>query len=398
MRVGVVGCGVAGMASAAMLAENGADVTVFERFSAPAPVGAGLLLQPTGLSVLARMELIDHVISRGGPVFRLHGRNAEGETVLDLRYADWRADAFGLGIHRATLFDALLLGMERSEAELVCEAEIVAVDQPANPTLIAGDGRRFGPFDLVILADGQSSALRARLFPEAKADLYPWGALWTTRPDPLGRWRGGLSQVYRRGREMMGVLPVGDAPGLGAPGTEHVAVFWSLRNDQITDWRRAGLASWLDKVRALWPEAGELVETIQQPDELSHAVYRHVRAPHWVHERVVMLGDAAHGTSPQLGQGANLALTDAAVLADALEDYKGVDDALAAWRELRKPYVSWTQTMSAVLTPAFQSDGWFAPGLRDLALGTLSRAPIAGKLMLDTLVGAAHMPRLPARG
>jgi 2-polyprenyl-6-methoxyphenol hydroxylase-like FAD-dependent oxidoreductase len=393
MRVGVVGCGIGGMASAAILAQDGAEVTVFERFSAPAPVGAGLLLQPSGLSTLARMDLIDHVISRGGPVFRVHGRTADGDTVLDLRYGEWRPEAFGLGIHRATLFDALLLGMERADVELVCSCEITAIDQPANPTLIAGDGRRFGPFDLVILADGQSSALRTRLFPEAKAALYPWGAVWTTRPDPEGRWRGGLAQTYRAGREMMGVLPIGEAPGTTG-GRDNVAVFWSLRNEQITDWRKAGLNAWRDKARALWPEAADLLDGVAHLEEMTHAVYRNVRARRWVHERVVMLGDAAHGTSPQLGQGANLALSDAAVLGDALDDCSSPDAALALWQEMRRPYVTWTQAMSALLTPAFQSDGWFAPGLRDLALGPLSRAPIAGKLMLNTLVGAARLPSL----
>ena len=57
LDIAIAGCGIAGLASAAMLARDGHRVTIFERFAAPAPVGSGLLLQPTGLAVLRAMGL-----------------------------------------------------------------------------------------------------------------------------------------------------------------------------------------------------------------------------------------------------------------------------------------------------------------------------------------------------
>ena len=129
MRVGIVGCGVAGQAAAILLADAGHAVTVFERFAEPRPIGAGLLLQPTGLAVLRELGLADAALAQGARVVGLEGRTQRGRRVLDLRYADLHPKAFGLGIRRSALFDLLHGRLLRSPAMLVTGAEIVDVAQ-----------------------------------------------------------------------------------------------------------------------------------------------------------------------------------------------------------------------------------------------------------------------------
>ena len=103
--------------------------------------------------------------------------------------------------------------------------------------------------------------------------------------------------------------------------------------------------------------------------------------------RVLFLGDAAHGTSPQLGQGANLALAGAATLADALARHADLDAGLAAYVALRRRPLAYYQTMSRWLTPFFQSDlaplGW----LRDAFLGPAHRLPFVRRLIATTMAG-----------
>src|SRR4029077_13115184 len=124
MRVGVVGGGVAGQATAILLADAGHAVTVFERFAEPRPLGAGLLLQPTGLAVLRELGLADAALAQGARVVGLEGRTRRGRSVLDLHYADLHPKAFGLGIRRGALFDLLHGRLLRSQAVLVTGAEI----------------------------------------------------------------------------------------------------------------------------------------------------------------------------------------------------------------------------------------------------------------------------------
>jgi hypothetical protein len=83
MRVGVVGCGVAGQAASILLADAGHQVTIFERFAEPRPIGAGLLLQPTGLAVLRDTWPADARWRSGARVVGLEGRTHRGRSVLD---------------------------------------------------------------------------------------------------------------------------------------------------------------------------------------------------------------------------------------------------------------------------------------------------------------------------
>ena len=106
-RVAVVGGGVAGCAAAILLRAQGHEVTLFEAVADPQPVGAGLLLQPTGQAVLQRLGLLDEVLAHGAPVRRLFGDNAAGRTVLNLDYGRFAPGCFGLGIQRGTLFGLL---------------------------------------------------------------------------------------------------------------------------------------------------------------------------------------------------------------------------------------------------------------------------------------------------
>src|SRR5579871_3976636 len=102
LSIGIVGCGIAGMASALFLSRDGHRVALFERFASPRPVGSGLLLQPTGLAVLGRLGLRRRVEATGARIERLVGRVVpSGRTILDVAYADLAPDLAGLGIHRA---------------------------------------------------------------------------------------------------------------------------------------------------------------------------------------------------------------------------------------------------------------------------------------------------------
>lgn len=100
LNVGVVGAGIGGLTAAALLADRGDRVTIFDRFDAPAPVGSGLVVQPTGRAVLAMVGALDRALSLGCLIGRMHGTDT-GRPVLDVSYG--AAEDHGLAIHRAAL-------------------------------------------------------------------------------------------------------------------------------------------------------------------------------------------------------------------------------------------------------------------------------------------------------
>lgn len=390
MKIAVIGCGVGGQAAALFLTRAGHQVEIFERFPEAKPVGAGLLLQPPGQAALAELGLLRALAPKGARVDRLFGRTTSNRTVLDLEYANYRTDYAGLGMHRAHLFEALNTAVVDAGIPVRLGTTVTDIPDTAAPVLVANDGARFGPFELVIVAEGAHSTLRRKLQPPRRDPTYPWGALWATCPDADNRFAGTLWQMFKGAEKMLGVLPVGQVPG--GEAVPHVAMFWSLRLDSHEAWKQSGLEAWKAEVGTLWPDVVPLLAHISSADQLTLASYCDVVMRRWRKDRCLFIGDAAHGTSPQLGQGANLALVDAWTLAHVLPLGGEVDAALAHYERMRRGHVCYYQLASRCLTPFFQSNSRMLAHVRDTFMGGFCRHPLTADLMTSTLAGVRCLP------
>ncbi len=376
------------------MARAGHRVTLVERFATPAPLGSGLMLQPTGLAVLARLGLDHDILSMGRRIERMVGHCVpSGTRVLDVGYAAMGAGFFGLAVHRAALFRVLYDAVQREPIELVTGFDIVDLDRAhgGRPVLTAGDGRRIGPFDLVVDATGGRSMLARQCPASSRPRDLAYGAVWADLawPDQADFDRHTLAQRYRAARTMIGVLPIGRRePG----GDDRAAFFWSLKTEDHAAWRLRGLDAWKDEVHAAWPETAPFLDQIEEPGQLILASYRHHTVARPYVERLVVIGDAAHATSPQLGQGANMGLLDAAALAVALACPGDLQERLVSYHRLRRRHVKLYQAMSVIFTPFYQSDSRSLPILRDIAIPALTRLPLAGRLLAFLVAGLVGQP------
>jgi 2-polyprenyl-6-methoxyphenol hydroxylase-like FAD-dependent oxidoreductase len=377
----VVGYGTGGQAAALMLSADGHDVEVFERAPVLGPVGAGLLLQPAGLAVLWEMGMLGDVLGHGAVIARLFGQTVRGRRVMDIRYRELDRRLFGVGIQRGALF-SILDAAWREGRRIHCDRSIASVDVE-HGTLVDADGQRHGGYDLVVVADGAASTLRTRVA-RAKLDRpYPWGARWCLVEQGSWPWVDELRQRYVAARRMVGMLPVGTRPG---DPVRRVSFFWSTPTASL-DAAFGDVRSWRDELGAIWPEAAEWLESTDVPHGLASARYRDAVHRRWFRGRAVLLGDAAHAMSPQLGQGVNMALLDARALRDALRVHPVIADALAAYQRERRAHVAIYHFWSRWLTPLFQSEHDFAARCRDACLHPLSRTPGARGQVLRVLTG-----------
>lgn len=390
MKIAVVGCGVAGMAASLALARRGHDLVLLEAFAQSRPVGSGLLLQPSGLAALKALGLAEPVIAGGARVDQLDGRDLAGRRIMAMRYADWRPEAFGVGVHRATLFGVLHEALAPAGIEVRTGVEVVSWEDADAPRLIDTAGRSHGPFDLVVIADGASSRLRALVRPRARAPVYPWGAVWANARDPDRLFAGALTQRYDRASTMMGVLPIGRGP---AGDAELVSFFWSLPVAQMDGFMTGDLAAWRAGAQAMWPQIAPLLAQFETTETFSQATYRDVRTGGWSSGRFLLIGDAAHGTSPQLGQGANLGLVDAVELAERLTPQ--VAKSVRGYQAVRRRHAGVYQFISRWLTPLFQSGGWLGPFVRDWFFTPGSKAPGARRVAAFVLTGTLRLGRTP---
>ena len=386
LRIAIAGAGTTGLAAAAFLSRAGHDVRIFERFDAPRPLGAGILLQPTGLACLACLGLDREAIALGARIDTIEGKTLTGRSVLDMAYADLAPHYFGLGIHRGALFDLLYREVQRLAVPITAATAVAASRfAPEGRFLVDAAGREHGPFDLVVDATGLRSALRAVVAPADRERRFAWGALWSAVPLPAS-WpaRNTLRQRYDGAALMIGVLPIGRLPG---EDRELAAFFWSLRADHYEPWREAGIEAWRRRVLAAWPDIEPLVAPLRRPEDLTFATYSDLTVPHPCAARLAVIGDAAHCTSPQLGQGANLGLADALTLATSLDRSASLPEALQTYAATRRRHVRFYQWASRRLTPFFQSDSRTAGRLRDLTFGPMGRLPYLRGEMLATLAG-----------
>ncbi|QQA44992.1 FAD-dependent oxidoreductase [Pelagovum pacificum] len=386
-RIAIAGAGIGGLACAGLLHDAGHHVTLFDQFDAPRPVGSGLVIQPVGMAVLDRLGAGEAAATFGTPITRMLGRECKsGRRVLDVRYGK----VPGLGIHRASLFQSLLEAVEARGIELRTSAIVTG---QASGRLHLSDHRTEGPFDLIVDACGAGSALSP-----LRSRALPYGAIWGTVDWPetdLPADR--LSQRYRRADRMLGILPIGQLPG---SGQRKAAIFWSLPSGGHADWIGGGLERWTAEAAELWPAFMPFIEQVSDPGQMTMARYTHGTLHRPWGDGIVHIGDAAHRASPQLGQGANMALLDAAALADALTHFP-LADAPRAYALGRRWHVRAYQTMSAAFTPQYQSDSRWLPVLRDRVLFPLSQVPplpwVLSHLVSGTLLPASGSLPTPAR-
>lgn len=359
-RIAIAGAGMGGLAAAALLAQDGHAVTLYERFPAAKPLGSGLVVQPVGLAVLDALGAGDEARRLGAPLTRMLGHSGS-RIALDVAY---RPGQPGLAMHRAALFHCLWQAATRAGVTPTTGHTATGTrDTPTGINLITDQGDH-GPFDLIVDASGAASKLSPLM-----SKPLPFGAVWAHVPWPdTDLPTTELRQRYHRASRMAGILPIGRLPGDPTP---RAAVFWSLPAADLDAWPDRYLNDWNTDVTSFWPAMSPFLAHITDKAQLTPARYSHgtLRKPN--SPRLIHIGDAAHRASPQLGQGANMALLDARALALALR--LALEDALPRYHQTRRWHLGLYQTLSAAFTPQYQSHSRALPAVRDHLLSPLSR-------------------------
>jgi FAD-dependent urate hydroxylase len=328
----IVGAGPAGLAAAHALRQVGFAPEVVERDTAWTDAGTGMYLPANGVRALRALGLDDAVTARAVhiPIQRLLDRRGRVLAEIDLAQL-WGDVGPCLGIARTQLhkvlrddvpvrFGTALRSLEQTEGE------------PVRATF--SDGHT-DEFSLVVGADGLRSTVR-RLVADDRAPIpvgqHSWRLL-TAGPPEVRTW----TVLLGRGSSFL-MLPVGGGLLYCYADVTTDAATHSELVDPVEQLRRR-FSGFADPVPAI-------LEGLHDSVVVHVAPIEEVASPRWGHGATVLIGDAAHGMSPNMAQGAALAFEDALVLAASVRRAGSVDAAVAQFVARRDKRTRWVRAQT----------------------------------------------------
>ncbi|MCW5636432.1 MAG: FAD-dependent monooxygenase [Rubrivivax sp.] len=308
-RICVVGAGLAGLACALAAAGRGLQVQLFDEAEQPCSAPAHIEVVPNMLRGLVALGVGDECVRagfayRGIDVIDRHGRHLHELVTEHLAGARYPA---ALGIRHADLHQVLERAALRRGVALRRGSRVHAVHEREGAAAVELAGGKSAPADLVVLAAGAGSALRAACFPHARAasvlDQAWWYAL-LPRPVDLDRPLVAFGSAGQRAV----LVPVRhDLAGIALTGPMPVQQRLSPAGHL-----REALASFAPRLRTLSAHFGEGTPVVRRTARSGL-----LDLP-WHHGAVLAVGDGAHAFPPHFGQAAAQAIEDAQVLADLL--------------------------------------------------------------------------------
>jgi len=368
MKVVVVGGAVGGAATALLLARAGTRVTVLEKVARARPVGAGLGLAANGLAVLEALLGAEVLAPLCCAVEDARIVDGAGRVVFRPR-----GPAPRVAMIRRSDLQALLATALEAEPRVTLRygATLAAATAGGSCTIREAGGEATLSADLIVGADGLHSAVRAA--GDFGARVSRTGVAYLRGLAGPGRARG---EEAWTAAGLFGSFAVPGGSYFFASASSAAARAAVAARD-LDGWRRL--------VARAYPPAAALLAELRHWDELLVNEVCRVECRRFFDGRLVLVGDAAHAMAPNLGQGANSALTDAAVLVDALRHEADLPAALRAYDRRRRKPVQRVGQQAARLGALAERTNPVARWLRDRLLMPLAARVTGERALAATL-------------
>jgi 2-polyprenyl-6-methoxyphenol hydroxylase-like FAD-dependent oxidoreductase len=354
----IIGGGIGGVAAAVALYRAGIQATVYERAHELREVGAGMMLWPNATRVLRELGLLERVAALSGPNQHFLVRSSAGSILMDIGLGQF--DVPSLCTRRSDLLAALISALPGERVRL--GHDFLHLEQR-----ISGVGIRFSAgvsaeHDVVIGADGIRSRVRSQIL-GAHEPVYRGYTVWRGLSRLTGAFpTGSNSETWGRGKRF-GILNTGGERFTWYATANTAPVHLDSHEGREHELLRM-FAGWHEPVEGLIAGTGEGAI-------LKNGAYDLPPLPRWGHGRVMLLGDAAHPCTPNLGLGGCMALEDALVLAKSFACEASPELALRRYESLRRRRTRHVQQRSLLMGNIGQWENRLVAGGRRIVTSIL---------------------------
>ena len=324
----VVGGGIAGMSVAIQLRKLGSQVDLVEIDKDWRVYGAGITLSGPTLRAFKEIGIIDALNKQGSLTDGLELYTAQGQKIADVptpRIAGPEVPGSG-GIMRSVLAGILRDATLASGTAVRCGTTFASIEQSNGQVEVCTTDARRETYDLVIGADGLQSAVRKTVFKDAPAPSYTGQGVWRAvapRPPELKK-----AAMFMGSPLKVGVNPISQTE-LYLFLTEPRDTPEFVNEGELTETLRGLLAEFGGPIASISEGLGEHSRILYRP------FWKLLVPAPWYSGRVLLIGDAAHATTPHLTSGAGIGVEDAVVIAQELSQAASVDDALKRFMDRR---------------------------------------------------------------
>ncbi len=327
MKIAIIGGGIAGLTMGIALQKFDIDYDIFERALQLNEIGAGIGIAPNALNIFQRLGIAEKVLRNGFAADRGQMMNQAGKVLYRLNTEKIKAK-YGypfLAIHRATLQKILAEQIKRNRLHL--NKELERISNTTNEIIFA-DGTSFKP-DVIIGADGINSKTRQLIFGDIPLRYCGQTA-----------WRGTVNTALQEPFSSSSTEIVGSSQALrfGFSKVSSDKVYWyaTLKTapNQKDDPQTVKQAL-LSMFRNFPPVVKQVIEATETQSIIRTDLYDFKPIRAWYKKQVVLMGDAAHATTPNLGQGACQAIEDAYSLASCLSKESSIGEAFERYQSAR---------------------------------------------------------------
>ena len=325
----IIGAGIGGLTTAIALAQKGIQVKIYERASEIKEVGAGVWIAPNGMKIFNKLGIAQEIATAGKKLKRISvvDLNYKPISLIDGDEIEAKYQFATIAIHRATL--QKILASKVNDEHICLNKEFKGYEQNENSVTVFFEDGSSEVADFLICADGLKSKARNQLLgPQNLRDSGQTCWRFATAFDLPSNEEDNMYEVWANS--------TGLRVGYSKIDEKRVYVYITNAKTRANSEKAANAKKHLlEMCKPFSKTVNDLIESVEENEIIQTDLFDFKPIQKWTDGRVALIGDAAHATTPNLGQGACQAIEDAWVLAEELSTNNNIETSLLTFQKRR---------------------------------------------------------------